>query len=90
MEFTPESRAQFVINWDYYMTLGTIIFVVATLVIFFIHEVRVLMIKDLKEKYEYVTALQRIVAKVDFFIDWNRFDSFKYKKLLDKKTYIKA
>ncbi len=50
-----ENRIQFVATWDYYMILATAFFVVATVVIFAIHEIRVVMIKDLKEKYEYVT-----------------------------------
>ena len=55
MEFDPETRAQFVANWDFYMMLGTGIFVVATVVIFGIHEIRMVMIKDFKERYDYVT-----------------------------------
>jgi hypothetical protein len=58
MHFTAEERVQFVTNWDYYMILGTSIFVIVTLVIFFIHEIRVVMIKDLKEKYDYVTLYE--------------------------------
>ena len=58
MEFDPETRAQFVANWDFYMMLGTGIFVVATVVIFGIHEIRMVMIKDFKERYDYVTLYE--------------------------------
>jgi len=53
-----EERALFVANWDFYMILATAFFVVATLVIIFIHEIRVLAIKELKEKYDYVTLYE--------------------------------
>lgn len=53
-----EERAQFIANWDFYMILGTGIFGVATVVIFALHEVKVLMLKELKEKYDYVTAYE--------------------------------
>lgn len=53
-----ENREQFVANWDYYMYIGTGVFVIATVVIFLIHELRVMMIKELKEKYDYVTLYE--------------------------------
>jgi DNA-directed RNA polymerase subunit RPC12/RpoP len=58
MDFSLEGRDQFAANWDYYMILITGFFAITTLVIFSIHEIRVIMIKDFKEKYDYVTLYE--------------------------------
>ena len=48
----PES--QFVIAWNHYMDIGAMACVAISLLVFLFHEFRVLMIKDYKEKYDYV------------------------------------
>ncbi|MBX2946457.1 MAG: hypothetical protein KF725_11550 [Cyclobacteriaceae bacterium] len=45
---------QFLDSWSYYMYLGAIAFIVLGLLILGYHEFRILIIKDLKEKYDYV------------------------------------
>ena len=43
-------------KWDDYMTLGGIVFIVIAIIVFLYHELRIMMIKDYKEKYDYVNA----------------------------------
>jgi hypothetical protein len=47
-------ESPFVIAWDHYMDIGTMTCVAISILVFLYHEFRVMMIKDYKEKYDYV------------------------------------
>ncbi len=49
-----EDHTEFINAWDQYMKLGAYVFVGVAILIFLYHEVRILRIKDYKEKYDYV------------------------------------
>ena len=49
-----ESHTEFILAWDRYMTLGAYICVGIAILILLYHEVRILLIRDYKEKYDYV------------------------------------
>lgn len=49
-----EDHAEFIANWDRYMSLGAYICVGIAILVLLYHEFRILMIKDYKEKYDYV------------------------------------
>lgn len=49
-----ESNTDFVLSWDYYMSLGAYICIGIAILILLYHEYRILIIKDYKEKYDYV------------------------------------
>jgi hypothetical protein len=44
----------FLSNWDHYMVLGTYGFAAVGILIFLYYELRIMMIRDYKEKYDYV------------------------------------
>lgn len=52
--YTMENHSEFVASWDHYMTLGTYVCVAIAILILLYHEYRVFLIKDYKEKYDYV------------------------------------
>ena len=47
--------AQFSAQWDYFMIIGTIVFATLAVIIFLYHELRIILIREYKEKYDYVT-----------------------------------
>lgn len=49
-----ESQSEFTQAWDYYVTLGAYICLGIAVLILLYHEFRILLIKDYKEKYDYV------------------------------------
>lgn len=49
-----ENHNEFIASWDHYMSLGTYVCVSIAILILIYHEVRVLLIRDFKEKYDYV------------------------------------
>lgn len=49
-----ETNATFLESWNQYMTLGAFAFVAMGILVFLYHEYKVLVIKDFKEKYDYV------------------------------------
>ncbi|MEX2235557.1 MAG: hypothetical protein WD824_25585 [Cyclobacteriaceae bacterium] len=49
-----ESNSDFILSWDRYMSLGAYVCVGLALLILLYHEFRIMMIKDYKEKYDYV------------------------------------
>jgi len=51
---TLNSSPDFLAQWDHYMVMSSIAFVVMGVLIFLYHEFRVLQIKEYKEKYDYV------------------------------------
>ncbi len=50
METTPFN----LVSWDQYMFIGSVVCIITGVLILLYHEYRVLQIKDLKEKYDYV------------------------------------
>jgi hypothetical protein len=54
---------EFVGTWDFYMMLGTVCFGGASLLVFLYHEVKILGIKEYKEKYDYV-----VLNEIKFFL----------------------
>ena len=58
MNFTPEEHNAFVASWDYYMLIGSIILGSFTILLFLFHELRLMLIRDLKSKYDYVTTYE--------------------------------
>ena len=46
---------QFAAQWDNFMVIGTIAFAIISLIIFLYHELRIILIREFKEKYDYVT-----------------------------------
>ena len=59
MGYSPE----FVASWDFYMMLGALVFLGASVLIFAYHEAKIVGIKGLKEKYDYV-----ILNEIKFFL----------------------
>lgn len=59
MNYTEE----FIASWDYYMQIGTIVFACLAVLTFLYHEFKILSIKELKEKYDYV-----ILHEIQFFV----------------------
>ena len=49
-----EQNSPFLANWDMYMLIAGVAFIVIAILIFLYHEFKVLQVKDLKEKYDYV------------------------------------
>ncbi|HEY9489613.1 MAG TPA: hypothetical protein VIQ51_14820, partial [Chryseosolibacter sp.] len=49
-----DSNSEFIVAWDRYMILGAYIFIGLAVLILLYHEVRILLIKDYKAKYDYV------------------------------------
>jgi hypothetical protein len=49
-----ESNSDFILSWDRYMVLGAYVCFAAAILILLYHECRILLIKDYKEKYDYV------------------------------------
>ena len=58
MDFTTTDYPAFAAQWDNYMVLGTIIFATLAVLIFFYHEIRIMLIREYKEKYDYVTLYE--------------------------------
>ena len=54
--FAPENSAVSASSWNYYMTIGTVIFVALSILVFLYHESKVTMIREFKAKYDYVTT----------------------------------
>ena len=51
-----ENSINFFETWDNYMIFGGIGFIALAVIILLYHEFRILMIKDYKEKYDYVNS----------------------------------
>ena len=49
-----ESNSDFILSWDRYMVLGAYVCFALAILILLYHEFRILLIKDYKEKYDYV------------------------------------
>jgi hypothetical protein len=49
-----ETNLEFLTAWDFYMVRGCFVFIALALLVLLYHEVRVVMIKEYKEKYDYV------------------------------------
>lgn len=49
-----EEQIEFIAAWDKYMTLGAYVCVGVAVLVLLLHEVRILLIKDYKDKYDYV------------------------------------
>ncbi len=49
-----EEHTEFINAWDKYMQLGASVFVVLAVAILLYHEIRILLLKEYKEKYDYV------------------------------------
>ena len=58
-----EKYLEFVSAWDFYMLIGTIIFVGLAASVFIYHEIKVASKKEYKEKYDYV-----ILNEIKFFV----------------------
>jgi hypothetical protein len=59
MHYTEE----FVIAWDFYMVVGAVAFAVLAVGTFLYHELKVMLLKEYKEKYDYV-----VVHEIQFFV----------------------
>jgi hypothetical protein len=59
MNYTEE----FVIAWDFYMKVGAIAFAVLSVGTFLYHELKVMMLKEYKEKYDYV-----VLHEIQYFV----------------------
>ena len=51
-----ENNNSFFESWDNYMILGGLTFIIIAAVVLLYHEFRIMMVKDYKEKYDYVNA----------------------------------
>src|SRR5688500_18501544 len=49
-----QSNSDFIMAWDRYMVLGAYVCVGIAFMVLIYHEVRILLIRDYKEKYDYV------------------------------------
>ena len=49
-------KATYLANWDHYMVLGSAVFLGIGLLIFLFYNFKVVQIKDLKERYDYVST----------------------------------
>lgn len=49
-------KATYLANWDHYMVLGSVVFLGIGLLIFLFYNFKVVQIKDLKERYDYVST----------------------------------
>lgn len=49
-----DNNVAFFDSWDYFMKIGALVAVSVGILIFLYHEVRIMLIKDYKEKYDYV------------------------------------
>ena len=49
-----DSNSQFILAWDRYMVLGAYVCIGLAILILLYHEFRIMLIKDYKEKYDYV------------------------------------
>jgi hypothetical protein len=58
MDFSSTDYSEFASQWDSYMLIGCIVFAVLTGLIFLYHEIRITVIKEFKEKYDYVTLYE--------------------------------
>jgi hypothetical protein len=56
MQTTQTYNVQFFETWDYYMLLGGVTFLGLGILVFLFHESKIMMIKDYKEKYDYVNS----------------------------------
>lgn len=57
--YSPEIVA----SWDFYMMLGAIVFAAASILVFLYHEVKIMSIKDYKEKYDYA-----VLNEIKYFL----------------------